>query len=164
MGIVIYIFDTNAFIAWWHEIYPPQSFPDIRVLIEQNIGGGTILSPIEVRKELEEKVDDNLTVWAKKQHNLFVIEQIDLQLRIAEISNAYPKLVKQHKKINADPIVIAVAEAGHSTVVTQENPVKQNNIVGCCRDIGVMCISLSQYINNHKDSLNIIRKKLWGNG
>lgn len=158
-----YVFDTNAFIAWWHEIYPQQSFPDIYQLIEKDVNTKTIQSPMEVKKELEQKLDDNLAIWAKQQTNLFIKESVDLQYRIAEISNDYPKLIKQHSRYNADPIVIALAEANNWTVVTQENQNKRNNIVGCCRDNQIMCISLSQYINQKQAELNIIRQDLWSN-
>lgn len=87
-----YVFDSNVFIAWWHEIYP--------------------------------------------------------------------KLIKQHRKFNADPIVIALAEANGWTVVTQENQKKQNNIVGCCRNVGIDCISLSEYIKQNRGKLNIIRQNI----
>lgn len=155
-----YVFDTSAFIAWWHEIYPRQSFPDIYQLIEEDVNTKIIQSPIEVRKELEEQLDDDLTVWAKQHSDLFIKDNPALQVRIAEISNNYPKLIKQHSRYNADPIVITLAEANGWTVVTQENQNKHNNIVGCCRNISVDCISLSEYINQNMAKLNSVRQNI----
>ena len=156
-----YVFDTSAFIAWWREIYPKQSFPDIYQLIEEDVNAKIIQSPMEVKKELEEQLDDDLTIWAKSQNDLFIRDSIDLQDRIAEISNNYPKLIKQHKKHNADPIVIALAETNNWIVVSQESQKRQNNIVGCCRNIGVTCISLSEYINQNRFKLSTIRQNIW---
>ena len=90
-------------------------------------------------------------------------ESEDLQNKIAEISNHYPKLVKNNRKFNADPIVIALAETNTWTVVTQENPSKQNNIVGCCRNMQVKCIFLSLYVDERSKQLISIRQTLWGN-
>lgn len=157
---MIYVFDTSALVAWWHEIYPIQSFPDIRKLIEQGIEHGNIKSAMEVKRELRLQ-DDDLFEWTKKTDGLFIEDQEDQQFRISEIGNEYPRLVKQHRLYNADPVIITLAEANSWTVVTQENPNKQNNIVGCCRNIGIDCISLTQYINHNQTQLHDIRKILF---
>ncbi len=156
-----YVFDSSAWIAWWHEIYPLNSFPDIHKLIEHDITQGFIISPAEVKKELQEQVKDELTNCVTKQSDLFIRDDENLQDRIAKISNDYPKLVKQHRKFNADPIVIALAEQRGWAVVTQENPNRQNNMVGCCRDLNLTCLSLTQYIQQRTDVLENIRQDLW---
>ena len=130
-----YVFDTNAYIAWWHQLYPPVPFPDIKALIQHDTQQQIIRSPVAVKKELEEKVEEpgkaekkeknSLAEWANEQSTLFIQEQYDQQDRIAQISNDYPQLVKQHVKHNADPTVIVLAEANQWTVVTQENPNKK---------------------------------------
>ena len=158
-----YLFDTSAFISWWHEIYPPTTFEDVFKLIEEDTKNQFILAPVEVKQELEEKVNDSLTEWVSKQSNLFIPTQPELQNNIADIANKYPKLVKKQSKVNADLVIIALAQAKGLIVVTQENPNKQNNLVGCCRAYKVSCVSLSQYIGERKNELNIIRKGLWGN-
>ena len=157
-----HLFDTSALIAWWHEIYPPTTFEDVFKLIEEDTKNQFIRAPVEVKQELEEKADDSLTEWVKKQPDLFIPTQPGLQSSIADIANKYPKLVKKQSRVNADPVVIALAQAKGLTVVTQENPNKQNNLVGCCRAYQVSCVSLSQYISGRKNALNIIRKGLWG--
>ena len=157
-----YLFDTSAFISWWHEIYPVKIFEDVAKLIENDIEIQLIQSPAEVRQELEEKIDDPLTEWVKTRPNLFIPTQPELQSSIADISNKYPKILKRQGKVNADPVVIALAHATVAIVVTQENRHKQNNIVGCCRDMSVGCISLSQYIGQRQELLNAIRTELWG--
>ena len=60
------MFDTSAFIGWWHEIYPVEIFEDIAKLITIDIETKIIQSPVEVRAELEEKSNDPLTLWVKK--------------------------------------------------------------------------------------------------
>ena len=157
-----YLFDTSAFIAWWHEIYPVGIFQDVAKLIENDIEEQIIQSPVEVRQELEEKVDDPLTKWVKGRPNLFIPTQPGLQGNIADIANKCPKILKKQSKINADPMIIALAQSRGLTVVTQENPNNPNNLVGCCRKYGVSYLSLSQYIGERKNALDIIRKDLWG--
>ncbi len=107
-------------------------------------------------------MDDSLTEWVKKQSNLFIPTQPGLQGNIADIANRCPKLVKKQSRVNADPVIIALAQSRELTVVTQENPNKQKNLVGCCREYKVSCISLSQYISVRQNALDIIRKDLWG--
>lgn len=158
---MIYVFDTSAFITWWNEIYPIQSFPDIEKLIEQGINQKSIKLVMEVTKELSLQ-DDDLYKWIKERNRFFIKDQDNQQDRIAEISNRWPKLVKSNKRYNADPVIIAFAETNAWTVVTQESPKKQNNIVSCCRDIGVICISLTQYIKEKQTELDSIRQNLWG--
>ncbi len=157
------MFDTSAFIGWWHEIYPVEIFEDIAKLITIDIETKIIQSPVEVRAELEEKSNDPLTLWVKKQSNLFIPTQPKLQNDISNIANQYPKLVKQHNKVNADPVVVALAQVFSAIVVTQENQKKKNNIVACCRGMNIECISLTQYIRKHQPELDDIRKELWGN-
>ena len=157
-----YVFDTSSFIAWWNELYPTGTFPDIYELISHDIGIDLIKSPVEVKKELEMHTGDELAEWVKNKGSALLIkDDVKLQIRIAYISNNYPKLVKQARKHNADPIVIALAESNNWTVVTQENPNKKANIVGCCRDLNVKCISLSQYIRERQEKLDSIREELW---
>lgn len=83
-----YLFDTNAFIAWWHELYQPAVFEDVAELITQDIQHQIIQSPVKVRQELEEKVDDELTEWVKKKPDLFIPFQVDLQNSIRDIEKA----------------------------------------------------------------------------
>lgn len=153
-----YVFDTSAFIAWQFEIYPVSVFPDVQELIEQDVRNQVIQSPVEVRDELKQHEGDIVHEWAKQQTNLFVRTQPDLQQRIADISNQFPKLVKQHRSVNADPVVIAVAEKFGWIVVTQENPRKITNIVGCCRKINLKFMSLSQYMVDRHKALTKIRQ------
>ena len=121
-----YLFDTSSFIAWWHEIYPVAVFKDIAKLIANDIENLIVQSPIEVKKELEEKVGDELTEWVKTKSNLFIPTKPELQSSIADISNAYPRMLKQKGRVNADPVIIALAQSNNATVVTQENPAKHN--------------------------------------
>ncbi len=158
-----YLFDTSVFIAWWHEIYPTKIFEDVFKLIENDIDIKIIQSPVEVRKELEEKSDDSLTAWVKAKSNLFIPTMSELQNSIANISNKYPNILKQRSRVNADPVVIALAQATSAIVVTQENPHKQNKMVACCRGMNITCISLTKYIEQRQSQLNDIRKELWGN-
>ncbi len=50
-----YLFDTSAFIAWWHEIYAPATFEDVFKLIEKDTENQFIQAPVEVKQELEKK-------------------------------------------------------------------------------------------------------------
>lgn len=157
----VYVFDTSAWIGWWHEIYPIRAFPDISKLIQVDVDEGRIVSPVEVKAELEEKMGDALTDWVKERNRLFVPARNQSQDIIAEISNQCPKLLKR-KKVNADPAVVAWALQNDQTVVTQENHKKQTGIVACCRRMGVACRSLSRYVSEREMALDSIRKSLWG--
>lgn len=157
-----YVFDTSAWIGWWHEIYPVSIFPDICALIEFDVDARTIVSPVEVRTELEDKIDDDLTHWVKQRSGLFIPTHDQSQEIIAEVSNQCPKLLKHTKKTNADPAVVAWALQKDQIVVTQESHKKQTGIVACCRHKEVVCISLSKYVTERGTALDSIRKSLWG--
>lgn len=157
----VYVFDTSAWIGWWHEIYPVSTFPDICELIKADVDARTIVSPVEVRTELEDKIDDDLTHWVKQRSGLFIPTHDQSQEVIAEISNQCPKLLRR-KKTNADPAVIAWALQKDQIVVTQESHKKQTGIVACCRHEEVACMSLSKYVSEREIALDSIRKSLWG--
>ena len=74
-----HLFYSSAFIAWWREIYPPTTFEDVFKLIAEDTKNQFIRAPVEVKQELEEKVDDSLTEWVKKQPDLFIPTQETVQ-------------------------------------------------------------------------------------
>ena len=113
---------------------PLDVFPSVWEKIEDLINNDLLVAPKEVLNEINEG-DDKLANWAKKQNKLFkdpTNKQIDI---VREILNEFPSLVKENRKYDADPWVIALAvELATSTqktlisikriVVTEETETK----------------------------------------
>ncbi len=87
---------------------PLDVFPSVWEKIEDLINKDLLVAPKEVLNEINEG-DDKLANWAKKQNKLFkdpTNKQIDI---VREILNKFPSLVKENRKYDADPWVIALA-------------------------------------------------------
>lgn len=87
---------------------PFDVYPSVWEKIESLINKGLLLAPREVLNEIMEG-DDQLAKWAKK-HNKMFVEPTEKQIEIVkDILNDFPALIKQNRKYDADPWVIALA-------------------------------------------------------
>ena len=87
---------------------PFDVYPSVWEKIESLINKRLLLAPREVLNEIMQG-DDQLVKWAKK-HNKMFVEPTEKQIEIVTIMlKEYPSLVKQNRRYDADPWVIALA-------------------------------------------------------
>jgi len=103
---------------------PIDVFPSVWVRIESLINKGLLLAPREVLNEIMQG-DDQLTKWAKK-HNKMFVEPTEKQIEIVkEILKEFPALIKQNRKYDADPWVIALAVEMATSLQQTLTPIKR---------------------------------------
>jgi len=102
-----YIIDSSSLIEL-NRHNPIDVFPSVWKNMESLISKGLLVAPKEVLYEIIER-DDQLAKWAKQQNNFFrepTVKQIEI---LRGILKDYPPLVKEDRKHDADPWVIALA-------------------------------------------------------
>jgi len=102
-----YIIDSSSLMEL-NRHNPIDVFPTLWGRIESLIDKELLVAPKEVLYEIMEG-DDQLAKWAKNQNKLFK-EPTEKQIEILkDILKKYPPLVKENKKYDADPWMIALA-------------------------------------------------------
>ncbi|MGP8068115.1 MAG: DUF4411 family protein [Thermoplasmata archaeon] len=148
-----YSCDTSSLIHVWKS-YPREVFRELWSHVETLVTEGRLQSPLEVFHELEGKEDD-LHHWAKTRVNALFVNDVTLWDRAARIVKEYPDLVDfSRTKPQADPFVIALAQARGWTVITEEGrtgPGAKLKIPAVCSRLGVKC----------GKSLDLIRLEGW---
>lgn len=116
-----YCFDTNAFIEPWNKHYRPSLLPAFWDKLDLLIHDGRVICPFEVYEEILKR-DDSLASWIKKRKDVLVRPYTqDLQQKVRDILQLFPKLIKVQKNQSmADPWVIAQAMVDGAIVVTKE--------------------------------------------
>jgi hypothetical protein len=98
--------------------------------MEQLIIDGRLRASREVRDEVERE-NDSLLEWVRRQPDLWVESDEDIQAVVSELMTTYHDPEKPDKGINgADPFVIAVAakfNPSPGTVVSAEKPGSAEN-------------------------------------
>jgi hypothetical protein len=87
---------------------PIDVFPSVWKNMESLISKGLLVAPTEVLYEITER-DDQLAKWAKEQTSFFrapTQKQIEILKGILKV---YPSMVREDRKYDADPWVIALA-------------------------------------------------------
>jgi len=149
-----YCLDTNAFIEPWHRRYPIDVFPGFWDHLVELIDEGFVLSPDEVRREIE-KLDDDLLAWLKKRcSGLFRPLDNRVQEALQDMYQRYEpsqRLVDSNKgRSIADPWVIAQAIADGAIVVTEETPgsTKRQKIPDVCDGLNVEHMTVLEFIRD----------------
>lgn len=149
-----YSIDTSALLDGWRRHYPPDVFASIWERIDGLISDGKLCAIDEVRSELERK-DDDVFRWAKSRENFFVPIDDDIQIQVARILRAHPRLVDQRKgRSGADAFVIALALRDQAVVITAEQRSSKAGIPkipDVCDAMGVRSIGL----------LDFFRERAW---
>ena len=133
--------DTNALIEPWNKYYSMELCPDYWELLDSLAKEGTIFCTEEVERELS-RTDDDLTDWVKIRSYLFKAINEDVQIKLRELLEKYPRLVDTIKdRSMADPWVIAHAMAEDAIVVTKEiltlGSKKRIRIPDVCEALGI---------------------------
>ena len=103
----IYSMDSSALIEL-NRHKPIDVFPSVWKNMESLISKGLLVAPTEVLYEITER-DDQLAKWAKEQTSFFrapTQKQIEILKGILKV---YPSMVREDRKYDADPWVIALA-------------------------------------------------------
>ena len=145
-----YCFDTSAFMEPWNRWYPVDVFPSLWESISEHIRHNRIISPLEVKRELQAK-DDALYRWLRDHDGLFQEETLE----IVEFMHHEIFAIEQFRRIaeagrnGADPLVISLAKVTGRTVVTNEQRVgsesRRVKIPRICDHFGVRWIGPLQY-------------------
>ena len=140
-----YCFDTSVFINAWQRDYPHDVFPTVWRNIEQLITDYRLVTPEEVRVELERK-DDEVYEWALKWAHVFIPIDASIQLAVVEILRKHPRLIDTRKdRSGADPFVVALAQIRGLSVVTYEKPTRNLSrpaIPDVCGVLGIEAITV----------------------
>ncbi len=141
-----YCFDTSAYIEPWLRLYPPDVFPKVWTAVEDLVGNGLIVAPMDVRHELERQKDD-LHAWAMSgpMAGMFMEADRGVMESFADIVNKHPDFMKVNsQKSGADPFVVAMAQTKGLAVVTYESMGKGTapRIPNVCAARGIKCIQL----------------------
>ena len=137
-----HVIDTSALIDLHRVVYAPDVFQTLWARLAELADGRHLLAPREVFNEIA-RGDDALHTWAKQHKHMFCDPDIEQQTLVREIVHRFPKLVDSSKATpDADPFVIALAEAGKHTVVCSEKGNMQGHvrIPDVCRARGVKCV------------------------
>ena len=103
-----YIMDSSSLIEL-NRHNPIDIFPSLWKNMESLISKGLLVAPIEVLNEITER-DDQLAKWAREQTSFFrapTQRQIEI---LKDVLKAYPSMVREDRKYDADPWVIALAK------------------------------------------------------
>ena len=103
-----YIMDSSSLIEL-NRHNPVDIFPSLWKNMESLISKGLLVAPIEVLNEITER-DDQLAKWAREQTSFFrapTQRQIEI---LKDVLKAYPSMVREDRKYDADPWVIALAK------------------------------------------------------
>jgi hypothetical protein len=97
-------------------------FPSLWLNVEKLIKAGELRAIDVVRDELSRR-DDEVNQWARRQGDLFVPLDLDVQRATSEVLSHHPRLMGKGGGRNAaDPFVIGLARARGGVVVTEETP------------------------------------------
>ena len=142
---MMYCFDASVFINAWQRDYPPDVFPTMWNNMENLAADFGIVTPEEVRVELERK-DDAVLKWILGRPHVLIPIDASIQLAVTEILRQYPRLIDTRKgRSGADPFVIALAQIRGLPVVTYEKErgnLDRPNIPDVCNALNIESISL----------------------
>lgn len=128
-----YWLDTNVFITAKNGPYAFDIAPGFWDFLERRARDGSVRSSSLVYRELVDRTDDDLAIWARQHRNsgLFVEPDELVQGALAEIARYvighYPTHEARFFLSAADPWVIAHAKVDAGTVVTFERMVGRDS-------------------------------------
>lgn len=151
--ISCHVVDTSALIDLHRVYYAPDVFKTLWTRLSELAAKRLMIAPRQVYTEIKQR-DDDLLKWAKQHKYMFRDQDEEQQRIVREIMARSRALVDTSKTMEeADPFVIALAEAGKHTVVCTEKGGMQGRtrIPDVCKARGVRCV----------DSLGMFRDLRW---
>ena len=158
-----YVMDTSILVEISQHYYP-EVFPSLWESIDELIDNETIVSLVEVQKEIDKgkfsKQWDLINVNSGKKFfkefegdemlGLSQIVELDIYTeKFKDKNNQMTTLEKEWGIYNeevADPLLICHGLYHDSTVVTSENPNHGHNIPHVCYLLDVRCIGLKEFL------------------
>lgn len=120
-----YSFDTSGLIDGLERFYPVENFPALWEKVDELIDEGRLHISEEVWNEAI-SVDSVVKSWctdvSANRERCIVPTDAAIAAIAGSIAALFPKWARQGTKNNADPFVIAIAEARSCTVVSGEKP------------------------------------------
>lgn len=120
----VYCLDTSALFDAGIRWYPPETFHSFWDRLDSLIEAGRLKFPVVVAREATKKTHA-VGQWVKKHQKDHPSAFVDLdsatQTSLRAISGKYPDWTAKGRN-QADPIVVATAQANCWTVVTGEHP------------------------------------------
>ena len=147
-----YVFDTNVFSDLFKSYYRSR-FPTLWVHFDGLVDSGNIVSTREVRREIENSSVHSLIDWCKANAGVFSTPTAAEAEFVREIYSVthFQQNIEQKKLLkgglNADPFIIAKANAIGGTVVAleREKP-KAVKVPNICTHFHVPCMNLEQFM------------------
>jgi hypothetical protein len=149
---MIYVFDTSAFVTIFKNYYKGR-FPSLWRKFDRLVEDGRIVSTMEVRREIEGRIDD-LSKWLKKNKSTFPTPTSEVAHYVRRIfeETHFQHIVEQKKILKggyvADPFVVATAASLEpGSVVTLEGYKKNGaKIPNICEHFDVPCLNLEDFM------------------
>jgi hypothetical protein len=149
---LIYIFDTNAFSQLFDSFYRNR-FPTLWEQFDGLVDDGRVTSTREVGREIADCRVVVLREWADAERGLFPSPSAAEAAFVARIFAVphFQQIIEQRKLLkggkNADPFIVARAQALEGTVVTMEGePPNGAKIPNICRHFRIPCLSLEGFM------------------
>lgn len=158
-----YVIDTSILVEI-SERYYPEVFPSLWDKIYELIENETIVSLVEVQKELDKgkfskewglvHVNSGKKFFKDFEGDeiLGIMEIIELDCYTEKFKDKNDKVTTLedewgiYSEVVADPLLICHGLYHDSTVVTMENPSKGHNIPHVCYELDVRCIGLKEFL------------------
>jgi hypothetical protein len=149
----VFVFDTSAYINGWNHHYSGPSFEPLWVFVADAMEDGRIVSPRAVHREIQQRTDA-LAGWARNRR--FVDPNERVQRLVGQLQVQFPEVFSTPGRNDADPWVIALAQADGLTVVTYEGrqfsgaPARRSRfpkMPEICATLGVSCVNPSEALN-----------------
>lgn len=144
---VKYIIDSGPIIDFKH--YYEDVFVSLWDRFEDLIENGSIISSIEVFRELQQRDDDAAAIASKYKH-IFLNPLVEEQKYVREILTKHSELIK-FKNIAggapvADPFIIAQAIVNNATLITTEKfKPNAHNVPNICKEYGIDVLTLKDF-------------------
>lgn len=155
---MFYSIDTSALIDWW-ESYPPNTFPQLRLRLEELVGHGRLFASRSVKDEiLDSGDDDTLAKWCNSLNEFYIEDSFQVQQYVKMLMKCYQHPKKNKGIAKADPFVIGLAASSiiKGTVVSSER--LSNGSIQSNPNIPLVC---KEQDVNHISFLDLIKNERW---
>jgi len=148
--VSIYCIDASALInIIRYPGYPRELFPTIWDKLEDMVKSGSLISHIEVYKEIEKR-KDSIYEWCKQYRAMFKnIDEYQI-VEIGKIKTRYNPAywdMEINKPYWADPWVIALSICESAILITDEKNA-QNHIPYIANQFNIQCLNLIDFFKS----------------
>lgn len=143
-----YAIDTCSLINLW-KTYPKDInvFNPIWDNFEVLVDNENVISSTEIFDELK---DDDIKIWAKKNHQVFVKPDKEIQGNVTSILIKHPNLINvsdtNKSSSSGDPFLVATAMSKNCIVVSDESTRSPKKIPAICESLNIRCINTLDFI------------------